>query len=159
MNRLNSFQWSLERLLSLAKANLTKQPTAKSSRLKKWKEESQNRRGLSQAANSECTKTFESQEITAVHILQHRGCITLPLTCWPAPYFCKLAQEPLTGDQVALCRICIFVIFFTMNSWLTPCEEVIYWWKDGRSPLFLMRGMVLKQRLWEGQYSGCCEVI
>lgn len=44
-----------------------------SSKLKKWKEDSQNRRGLSQAANSECTRTFESQEITAVHILQHIG--------------------------------------------------------------------------------------
>lgn len=61
-NRLSSFQWSLERLLSLAKANLTKQPTAKSSKLKKWKEASQNRRRLSQAANSEGIKTFENQE-------------------------------------------------------------------------------------------------
>lgn len=111
-NRLNSFQWSLERLLSLAKADLTEQPTAKSSRLKKWKEESQNRRGLSQAANSECTKTFESQEITAVHILQHRRLYCIASYMLASPIFLQTSPGAINwgpGGTVQNLHFCYFL--------------------------------------------------
>lgn len=69
---------SLESLLHLAKVSLTEQPGMMSPKVEESNEEEQNWRGLSQSVCSECTKTFESQEITAMHILH---CISDVLHC------------------------------------------------------------------------------